>query len=628
MKISNHISLVILAALSFSCANVKYNTAEHYYKNKDYANATKQYEKLAKYNNESFDITRQMADAYHQLHQYNKAEKAYEKAILNHPKQANLYYQMALVMKMNEKCAEGNNYLQQYITLEKKKGNDVSTTNDFCQNESKTHELYTPKKVNISSGSTFLSPVRFNGRLYFLTKLKNSDQFDICSVNESDYSDFEKLKGNVNTVYSEGPFTIDRATNEMYVTRQKMHLDEFVANKNFVVELEILKAKLDDDKWKLVDPFKHNLDGYSVGHPSISEDGKILVFASNQPGTIGETDLFISKKKTDGTWEKPTTLPTTINSIYKEVTPSISQPAGSNDYVLSFASDRPPTNGGLDLYTVHYNGKTWGEVWHHEHPVNSSFNEYSLTLDHANSTYLLTSDRDNAHMSDEVFQFDVSNRVEGILKDKKGKALNNQELLVTNITTGETNNIITDRKGKYQLNIKQGVAYKLETISEEFEPALVTLNSDRQIVPVIYDLDIITSRKLVKPIEEQLEEEIALNQIYFDYNKASINEVSSTDLIKLYNTLVKYAGTSITVIGHADSRGDDSYNRNLSQRRSEAVVDWLITKGIKRNRLSYQGRGEDELVNHCKDDVPCSDEEHEMNRRTTFIVNQTVLVNN
>jgi outer membrane protein OmpA-like peptidoglycan-associated protein len=555
MKISNHISLVILAALSFSCANVKYNTAEHYYKNKDYANATKQYEKLAKYNNESFDITRQMADAYHQLHQYNKAEKAYEKAILNHPKQANLYYQMALVMKMNEKCAEGNNYLQQYITLEKK-------------------------------------------------------------------------KGNVNTVYSEGPFTIDRATNEMYVTRQKMHLDEFVANKNFVVELEILKAKLDDDKWKLVDPFKHNLDGYSVGHPSISEDGKILVFASNQPGTIGETDLFISKKKTDGTWEKPTTLPTTINSIYKEVTPSISQPAGSNDYVLSFASDRPPTNGGLDLYTVHYNGKTWGEVWHHEHPVNSSFNEYSLTLDHANSTYLLTSDRDNAHMSDEVFQFDVSNRVEGILKDKKGKALNNQELLVTNITTGETNNIITDRKGKYQLNIKQGVAYKLETISEEFEPALVTLNSDRQIVPVIYDLDIITSRKLVKPIEEQLEEEIALNQIYFDYNKASINEVSSTDLIKLYNTLVKYAGTSITVIGHADSRGDDSYNRNLSQRRSEAVVDWLITKGIKRNRLSYQGRGEDELVNHCKDDVPCSDEEHEMNRRTTFIVNQTVLVNN
>lgn len=628
MKISNYILLFVIASISFSCANNKYNSAEHYYKNKDFENATNQYEKLAKYNNKSFDITRQMADAYYQLHEYDKAEKAYEKAILNHPKQANLYYQMALVMKMNDKCAEGNGYLYQYVKLEKEQGNDVFVSNDFCQSTKKTYELYNPQKIKIEQGSTFLSPVRFNGRLYFLTKLKNSEQYDICSVNESDYSDFEKLKGNVNSVYSEGPFTIDRTTNEMYVTRQKMHLDEFVANKNFVVELEILKAKLDGDKWKLVEPFKYNVDGYSVGHPTISEDGKILVFAANQPGTIGETDLFVTKKKTDGTWENPSALPATINSKYKEVTPSFSQASNGTDYVLSFASDRPSTNGGLDLYTVHYNGKTWGEVWHHEYPVNSSFNEYSLTLDHANSSYLLTSDRDNAHTSDEVYQFDVSNRVEGILKDKKGKALNNQELLVTNITTGEMNNIITDRKGKYQLNIKQGVEYKLETISEEFEPALVTLNSDKQIVPVIYDLDIIISRKLVKPAEEQLEEEIALNQIYFDYNKASINEVSSTDLIKLYNTLSKYVGTSITVIGHTDSRGNNTYNRDLSQQRAEAVVDWLIAKGIQRNRLSYQGRGEDELVNHCKDGISCSDAEHEVNRRTTFIVNQIVLVNN
>jgi outer membrane protein OmpA-like peptidoglycan-associated protein len=353
-----------------------------------------------------------------------------------------------------------------------------------------------------------------------------------------------------------------------------------------------------------------------------------MVYASNKPGTLGETDLFMVQKNADGSWSNPIALSAEINSAYKEVTPMFSKSEEGGEYVLSFASNRPSTNGGLDLYTVNFDGNTWGEVWHHDYPVNSSFNEYSLTLNQQNSSYLLTSDRDNTHTNDEVFQFDVSNRVEGVLKDKNGLAISNQDLTVTNVATGEVSTITTDRKGKYQLNIKQGAEYKLATTSPEFEPALVTLNSDRQIVPVIYDLDIIASRKPMKPNEEKLEEEIALNQIYFDYNKATINEASSTDLIKLYNTLIKYNGTSITVIGHTDSRGNSTYNRDLSQRRSEAVVDWLIAKGIKRNRLSYQGRGEDEIVNHCKDGVQCSDEEHEVNRRTTFIVNKLVLVSN
>lgn len=628
MKKSNQFILIALAVLSFSCANMKYNSAEHYYKNKDYDNAVKQYEKLVKYNNESFDVNRQLADSYYKLHQYDKAEQAYGKAIVAHPKQADLYYQMALVMKMNNKCAEGNSYLQQYIGLEKMKGNDVFTTKDFCQSTTKTYELYTPKKININEGTTFLSPVSYDGRLYFLTKLKNSEQFDVCSVKESDYSDFQKLKGNVNSVYSEGPFTIDKTTNEMYVTRQKMHLDEFVANKNFVVELEIFKAKLDGEKWKIVEPFKFNVDGFSVGHPTISDDGKYLVFASNKKGALGETDLFITEKKPDGSWSEPVALPAQINSKYKEVTPAFSKAPNGTDYVLSFASNRPSTNGGLDLYTANFDGKMWGEVWHHEYPVNSSFNEYSLILDHNSSSYVLISDRDNNHTADEVYQFEVSNRVTGELRDKNGKLLSNENLLVTNVQSGESVNITTDRKGKYQLDIKQGAEYKLATTSSEFEPALVTINSNRQIVPVIYDLDIITKRIPVKPEAEKVEEEIALNQIYFDYNKATINESSSTDLIKLYNTLIKYENTSITVIGHTDSRGSKSYNRSLSQRRSEAVVDWLIAKGIKRNRLSYQGRGEDELVNHCADCVSCTDAEHEVNRRTTFVVNKLVLVNN
>lgn len=146
MKKSNYLILVLLAALSFSCANMKYNSAENYYKNKDFENASKQYEKLTKYNNETFDVSRQLADSYHKLNQYDKAEMAYAKAINTHPEQADLYYQMALVMKKMESVPKGIAIYNNTLASRKNKAKTFLPLTIFVRIRKKHMSFILPKK--------------------------------------------------------------------------------------------------------------------------------------------------------------------------------------------------------------------------------------------------------------------------------------------------------------------------------------------------------------------------------------------------------------------------------------------------------------------------------------------------
>ncbi|MFT6844863.1 MAG: outer membrane protein OmpA-like peptidoglycan-associated protein [Flavobacteriales bacterium] len=614
-------AIIVGGMLLSSCANRTYQQANLLYQNKEYSNATKKYEILTEAEKEKFDVYRELADCYYNTFQYGDAQKWYGEAIKKHAQQSDLYYQMALVMKLNNNCLEGKTYLEKYIAAEHKSGNDVLISNDFCNEKMPLEDLYGVEKIKFSQGNDYLNPTSYQDRLYFLSKLDESSGYKICSVKESDNSDFQQLQGDFVGQYPVGPFSFDNTDNSLYFTRRRMDMDEFVIDENYNVQLEILQAKKVGNQWVVSKPFDFNHNKYSFGHPAISADGKFIVFASDREGALGETDLFMCKKSKSGTWGEPKIMPAHINSKHKEITPSFSYNNNKEDsYLLSFASNRPSTKGGMDVYAVSFDGTNWGELINFDYPLNSSKNEYSLVYNNLTNETMVVSDRGGNSINDELYNFSVSNSVVGVLRDKEQNAIKDQQLTITNIGTNESQTTVTDKYGKYVAKLIQGNSYKIAFESDSYEPLLMELNSQKNIIPVIYELNL--EAIALDPID------VVMEEVYFAYNSAKIDEKNSHDLLKLWNTLKEYENINITITGHTDSRGRDTYNQSLSERRAKSVNNWLIKKGVDTNRLSFEGKGETELVNKCKDGVPCSDELHKQNRRTTFTVNVPEVVEN
>ncbi len=130
----------------------------------------------------------------------------------------------------------------------------------------------------------------------------------------------------------------------------------------------------------------------------------------------------------------------------------------------------------------------------------------------------------------------------------------------------------------------------------------------------------VSSRKPVRKEHYAINDKIDIANIYYDLNRASFDEKNSPGLKEILEVLIDQPYITIEIGAHTDSNGEDAYNRELSQKRADAVRNYLIKKGIPANRLTAKGYGESKLVNNCKDGVKCSDEEHAKNRRTEFVV--------
>lgn len=607
--------LTISSLLLSSCASLTFKQANLFYQNKEYAKAINKYESLTERQKEKFEVYKELAASYFNTYNYEQAQQWYKKAIKIDNVESILYYQLALALKMNNNCAEGKSYLEKYNSLEREQNRGVFINADFCNQTVEVSDLYALEKITFSNRNNLLNPTMYNGRLYFLSKIDNNDNYNICSINDSLMNDFKLLKSNFTEDYLVGPFSFDNTDSTLYFTRLIKGVGKYIFEKKHEAILEIVRAKFEESEWKIEGAFVHNSLSHSVAQPAITPDGKYMVFVSDKKGTAGETDLYVCEKVANGSWGEVTQLPANINTEHKELTPTFSFNSTKSKYILSYASDKPNANVGFDVYGVEFDGKNWGEVFTFDYPINTSSNEYSLFYDQKNNEALITSDRGGENISDEMFKFSVSNGVHGVLRDEQLRPLRLQQLKITNIKTGESQYSETNYKGEYQAKISQGNAYKVTFESYKYEAQLMELNSDKNIVPIIYELDLKAIVKTNNP------DQITMTEVHFSLNSARIEEQNSTDLLKLYNTLQSEEDVSIIITGYTDSRGSNYYNYLLSRERAESVVKWLVNKGIEIQRLTFAGKGEEDLVNRCKDGVACSAEEHQQNRRITFSVN-------
>ena len=377
-----------------------------------------------------------------------------------------------------------------------------------------------------------------------------------------------------------------------------------------------------------VNSFFWDCDGF------LTSDGKAMIFSSDRPGSVGKyqkkdvlyrgerwgnVDLWISLK-TDTGWSEPQNLGTSINTSWAERSPFL-HPDGKTLY---FCSSGHPGLGKLDVFvSTRLSEDSWTE-W--SEPVNLGKYINGVGSDWG---YRVNTAGDKAYFAAEglvgtlggsdlyVQEIPVSMRpnpvgtIRGIVTDPEGnplKAAIKWEDLTTGKNVGELSS--DPETGKYFITLPLGKNYGYYAEKEGYYPVAKSL--DLRTIDQGLDTEV---NIVLAPIEQIVEEglSVRLNNLFFDYDKATLRQESRTELDRFYEVLKKYPNAQIEIGGHTDSIASVAYNQSLSQRRAQSVVDYLVLKGFSRSNLSAKGYGE---LKPIADNG--TEEGRQMNRRVEF----------
>jgi outer membrane protein OmpA-like peptidoglycan-associated protein len=446
--------------------------------------------------------------------------------------------------------------------------------------------------------------------------------------------DFSK---NLNTIYHEATLAFSPDEKRVYFTRNNYN-GSLERDKKGTNHLKLYSADLvkEEDSeqitWQNVKELPFNSKNYSVGHPTVSSDGKLLYFVSDMPGSIGATDIFvvdILEKQRNSIYtgySKPRNLGDKINTAGREMFPYIT------DNTLYFASDGYLGLGGLDVYQSAIKENSFAKPTNLGAPLNSELDDFAFIIKEDKNTGFVSSNRKFGKGDDDIYSFvrtpitieepECNQLVKGLVSNTvTGERIANvnvtlynekEELLettTTNINGAYVFTKIFDCKTKYKvIASKTGYAQKNK-------PLLTGNETGETIVP----LGLETLNELI--VEEGGLLKIKIGMIYFDLNKSFIRPDAEIELNKIVILMMQYPKMIIKVESHTDSRNTDAYNLSLSDRRAKSTRDYLIKSGIQSTRIdSAKGYGESKLLNKCLNGVKCSSVEHQLNRRSEFII--------
>ena len=451
------------------------------------------------------------------------------------------------------------------------------------------------------------------------------DFLDLYKVNADSVSNNNvvKLGGVVNTRLHESTSVVTKDGTTMYFTRNNFFDGRKKKDEEGIIRLKIYSAENIDGEWLNITELPFNSDSYSVAHPMLSPDGKKLYFVSDMPGSLGESDIFVTEIIGDGTYGPIKNLGSNINTIARETFPFIDK-----DGVLYFSSDGHQGLGGLDVFAtkIAYNDYTQPVV-NVGKPVNTPKDDFSYIFDSENKTGYFSSNRDGGMGDDDIYEFveneplvlDCIQEITGTVRDRiSNEVLAGATVKIIDEENNEISSTITDSEGNYILMLDCSKGNFVRASRDGYVPSeeyLPISDGKPRIVDFYLERDLVTGG-----FGDDLAKLLQLSTIYFDLNKYNIRPDAEIEIQKVIVAMEKYPSLKIKVNSHTDSRGVDAYNLWLSQKRAEATVDYMISKGISANRLQGEGYGETRLVNDCANGVQCSEEQHQLNRRSEFII--------
>lgn len=638
------------------------NQADKKYDDYAYVDAIKVYRRVIKKYGDDEKVLQRLANSYYFIGDLRNAQKWYEVLFrINKEQMPEYLYRYAQSLKslgnyhkadevleiFNQKAASQNraalirddkNYLAE---IKSNSGRyeiaDAGVNSNFSDYGG---TVYDNKIVFTSARDTGgVAKTSFKWTNKSFSKLYSADLLPDGSVGK--IKPFHK-KGN--TIFNESSpiFTKDGRT--MYFTRNNFIDGKRGENDKKVTLLKLYKAEFLDDEWKNVKELPFNSDQYSTAHPTLSPDEKTLYFASDMPGTLGQSDLYKVSINADGSFGTPQNLGPTINTEARETFPFIS---AENE--LYFSSDGRPGLGGLDIFVTKINEDgTFEDIQNVGQPVNSKQDDFAFTIDSKNRNGFFSSNRENVHALDDIYRFTETKRLvceqdlSGIVTDaESNEIIANASLILFDENYNTLQEIVSDEKGNYIFpKVKCGKKYSIRITKEGFnrKDVSVTLKKEngktelpislqKIIKPVIEAKQIAVKKVTVNPVKigaikvgTDLAKLLNIPMNFFDLGKATIKKTSEKDLMKVVDVLNQYPNLKLDIRSHTDSRSSSESNQILSDKRAQSTKDWLISKGIDGGRLTAKGYGETQLVNKCADGVKCTEQEHQKNRRSEFII--------
>lgn len=596
------------------------------------------------YNKDTTDnyVVRRLADANRNIGNTTEVERWLKKLINRHADQPEDLFNYSQALKSNGKYLLAEQWLKKYSELRPEDGRvniQVSLLEyiNFLMRDSANYSI---RDLAINTPGSEMGAAFYKDRLVFSSTSIGSKKKGTYNWNELPYLDMfsakiesdgelsspESFAPGLKTAYHDGPVSFDLKRNIVYITRDNFKKGRTSSSKEGVVNLKITEGVLENGQWKLKGDFRWDNNEYSVGHPSVNKDGSVIYFASDMPGGYGKSDLYFSVFS-NGQWSKPINLGPKINTEGNEFFPFI-----STDGVLYFASDGHGGLGGLDIFlSVPENG-VFNTIENLGYPVNSSRDDFGLALDSTGVQGYFTSNREGGKGNDDLYQVKILHVpviIRGVVKDRDTKdILSDAKVSVLDDGGKEIFKSTTRVDGQFEVEVNKGRQYTVRVTKDLYndsEKAIQTfsLRPNDEVFSEIFLERKIEEDSTDSPAPISMEKEggedlqvIELEYINYDLDKWNIRPDAAAILDKLADLVKKYPDLEIRIESYTDSRGSDEYNMQLSEKRARGAFDYLVSKGIDPNRMGYKGYGETRLLNKCANGVPCTEEEHEVNRRS------------
>jgi peptidoglycan-associated lipoprotein len=391
------------------------------------------------------------------------------------------------------------------------------------------------------------------------------------------------LSEKVNSKSSEGASAINKKFNTLYFTRCAL-------DKRKKLGCQIFEAKKQGQDWADAVLIELTADSLVSGHPAISADGNTMVFASNMPGGQGGMDLWMAtfdrRKKT---FANPVNLGPEVNSPSNEMYPYLRA-----DDKLYFTSDRIEGMGGMDIYKSELlEPNKWGKTDNMRAPINSEGDDFAIVFDGVNEKGLFTSNRKGGRGGDDIYTFDVTksslNIVVTVFDIDTKLPLSGAKVTFTP-TNSEAKELTTDATGK--VNLQQAgfnELYQLVASKDKYFNGKGSA-STQGIDPMYNCKDsTITAEIFIKTSDVPLAYEVL-----FEFNKCFYYPEFTDTLDKIVKILTENPKMRVELGAHTDSRGTNQSNQKLSECRAEEVVNYVVSKGIDKERLTAKGYGEEQ----------------------------------
>ena len=409
----------------------------------------------------------------------------------------------------------------------------------------------------------------------------------------------QPLEGNLNSVLNEGAASISADGQFMVLTvcnrpdgKGKCDLYYSHWNPNF--------------GWEVPKPLPGNINtGRWESQPSLGPDGQTIYFVRGENNMSADMDIFISTMGTDGNWSKGKKLPESINSSDRESNPFIH----FDGKTLYFRSERSPSLGGSDFFKcTRLTDSTWSEAVNLGFPLNSFGDEFSMVIDKSGSFGYLASDRGNEILPDyttmtalDLYRFELPEHLQPEARE------NYDIVIVDSLSNRAIGNATVQLYNDEGVQFFNGISSQntgMVRLMTDGSPIRITAYK-KGYVPYsggISGLDYITrplhgpKTAYIKLVPIKTGGRFALKNILFELDESTLLVESEKELTSLLRMLTDEPELQATIIGHTDNQGARSYNQWLSEARAEAVVQWLVTRGIPLTRLQSEGRGMDEPI--------------------------------